>query len=161
MFEEFHGLPVHALAVHATVVLVPLSALLAVLFAIPRFRRWATYVFPLVTVAATASVFVSRQSGQNLEKALGITGGNDVGDLIVKHYDAARVLWLAMLGFTVLAVVAYALTRVDGLLDGPVGIVVSVVLVLSAGFVAYQTYKTGELGAKAVWNPTGDSSFTN
>ena len=38
MFDEFNGLPLHPLAVHAVVALIPLSALLGVLFAVPRTR---------------------------------------------------------------------------------------------------------------------------
>ncbi len=46
MFDEINGLPTHALALHAAVVLVPLAAALGVLFAIPApapglgFRCW-------------------------------------------------------------------------------------------------------------------------
>ena len=55
--QEFHGLPVHPLAVHAPVVLIPLALLLVVLFVIPRTRAWAA--IPMVVV----SVGIRRQSG--------------------------------------------------------------------------------------------------
>ncbi|MGI8613083.1 MAG: hypothetical protein ACR2KL_03925, partial [Nocardioidaceae bacterium] len=66
MFNTINGLPVHALAVHAVVVLVPLSALLGVLFVVPRLRSWSRLPLPLVALAAVVATFVARQSGQAL-----------------------------------------------------------------------------------------------
>jgi len=161
MFDEFNDLPVHALAVHGAVVLVPLSALLAVLFAIPRTRRWAQWAFPLVTIGAAGAVFVAKQSGEKLEEVLALPDDSPVRDVIEDHEEAGKLLFVMMLVFAVIAIVAFVLSRSGDLLDGPVGIVVSIVLVLSAGAVAYQTYKVGELGSKAVWNPTGDVDYSS
>jgi hypothetical protein len=160
MFDEFNDLPVHALAVHGAVVLVPLAALLAVLFAVPRTRAWAQWAFPLVAVAAAVSVFVAKQSGEQLERVvIPPEAPAQLRDIIDDHEEAGTLLLYLMVAFAVLAVVAFALARSSDLMDGPVGIVVSVVLVASAGLVAYQTYKVGELGSKAVWNPTGDVDY--
>ena len=63
-----------------------------------------------------------------------------------------------MLAFTVIAIVAFALSRAGKLDSGAMSAVVSVVLVVAAGGVAYQTYRVGELGSKAVWNPTATST---
>ena len=42
MPNDFNGLPLHPLIVHATVVIIPLAALTVILFAVwPRFRSWA------------------------------------------------------------------------------------------------------------------------
>ena len=49
MFDAIGNMPLHPLVVHAVVVGIPLALLLAVLFALPRFRsqtRW-----PLAVVA--------------------------------------------------------------------------------------------------------------
>ena len=57
MFDLVNGLPVHPLVVHAVVVLVPLTALIAVLFLVPRFRRslrWPMVVLALVSLASAA-----------------------------------------------------------------------------------------------------------
>lgn len=162
MFEEFHDLPVHALSVHASVVLVPLSALLAVLFAIPRFHAWAEWAFPLVTLAATGAVFVSRQSGAKLEETLGVGPpgeGNARDDVLADHADAGKLLFLMMLGFALIALVAFVLSRRNLLGNQSLQIAVSIVLVVSAGVVAYQTYRVGELGSKAVWNPDGSIDY--
>jgi len=160
MFSEFHDLPVHALAVHGAVVLVPLSALFAVLFAVPRTRKWAEWAFPLFTIGAMIAVFVSKQSGQKLFVHIGVTEG-PLYDAIKKHESAANRLYYLMIVFTVLAIIAFALSRSGKLESGPLPIIVSIVLVLAAAAVAYQTYRVGELGAKAVWNPDGSVDFNS
>lgn len=161
MFDQFHDLPVHPLAVHGAVVLVPLSALLAVLFAIPRTRRWAQWAFPLVTIAATGAVFVAKQSGEKLQEVLALPDDSPVRDVIEDHEEAGTLLFAMMLVFAVIAIIAFVMSRSTSLLDGPLGIVVSIVLIVSAAAVAYQTYKVGELGSKAVWNPTGDVDYSS
>lgn len=161
MFSEFNDLPVHALAVHGAVVLVPLSALLAVLFAIPRTRNWALWAFPVVTVAATIAVFVSKESGQKLFEVLNPPSDSPVFDAIKDHEEAADRLWVFMLVFTVLALLAFAAVKTGFAEDGAMSAVVSVVVVIGAVVVGYQTYKVGELGSKAVWNPTGDVDYSS
>ena len=61
---EINGLPLHALVVHATVVFVPLAALGAILYAVPKWRwllRWPTL---LVNLAAAVLVQISMMSGR-------------------------------------------------------------------------------------------------
>jgi hypothetical protein len=64
MFDKIGDLPLHPLVIHAVVVGIPLAALLAVLFAIPRTREWARWPLAIVVVGATAVTFIARQSGQ-------------------------------------------------------------------------------------------------
>lgn len=161
MFDEIRGLPVHPLAVHAAVVLVPLAALLAVLFVIAKTRAWARLPFPLVAVGAALAVYVSKLSGQNFRVALYVNGDHEVDERVAAHASAANLLFIMMLVFAALAVVAFVLERRTDPFEGPVAVVVSVLLVVGAGVVAFQTLRVGELGAKAVWNPTGDVRFTS
>lgn len=161
MFSEFHDLPVHALAVHGAVVLVPLSALLAVLFAVPRTRNWALWAFPLVTIAAMIAVFVSKQSGQKLFEHINPPEGSPPYDAIKDHESAANTLYISMLVFTIIALLAFIAVKSGSADGGAMSAIVSVVLVVAAAGVAYQTYKVGELGAKAVWNPTGDVDYSS
>ena len=71
LFSTFLGLPVHALVVHAVVVLLPLAAIAAFALAVvPGWRiRFGWSTLALVTVA-TGSVPVARESGQWLANAL-------------------------------------------------------------------------------------------
>jgi hypothetical protein len=63
---EIGGLPVHVLVVHAAVVLTPLAALTAIVFAVvPRWRwltRWPALVSGLVALGA---VVAAKLSGDN------------------------------------------------------------------------------------------------
>ena len=156
MFGQVNGLPTHALALHAAVVLVPLSALLGLLFALPRSRAWSRVPLVVVSVAAVVAVFVARQSGEQLQRVLQLQG--PAADLVHEHAQRSDVLQVASLGYAVLAVIAFAITRSSapsrGLLTA-----ISVLVVLGAAGVAFQTYRVGDVGARAVWNPTGQVDY--
>ena len=153
MFGQFHHLPVHALAVHGAVVAVPLAALMGVLFAIPKTRAWARVPLVVVSVGAVVAVYVARESGKHLEKVLQANFSPKVQSIINQHYAAANKLFYFIIGFAIVAIVAFVLSRDPAKFNGVVAIATSVILILGAGLVAYQTYKVGELGSKAVWNP--------
>lgn len=94
---------------------------------------------------------------------LGITGGNPVGDLINQHSELADQLFVITVVLAALAVANVFLVRTRHASDGtvtqtpaaPVRIGL-LVLLLAAGVVAFiWTYRVGDLGARAVWNPTG------
>jgi glucan phosphoethanolaminetransferase (alkaline phosphatase superfamily) len=164
MFNEINGLPVHALAVHAAVVAVPLAAFMAVLFVIPRTHAWAQIPLPLVSVGALLAVFVARQSGKALETNLidkgVLTDQNPALDLVRTHFNRAQTLWWIMIAFTIVAVVASVLSRSRARYRGAVAAVMSVLLIVGAGAVAFQVYRVGDAGAKAVWNPDGNQDFS-
>ena len=88
MPETVLGLPLHPLVVHATVVLVPLTALLVVLTAVsPRLRAWAG---PLPLVGAVISTIlapISTSTGETLEHSLGesklIEEHAELGDMLI------------------------------------------------------------------------------
>ncbi len=161
MLDEINGLPVHPLAVHAAVVLVPLAGLLGVLFAIPRTRRWARIPLVAVAVGAALTVFVTKESGERLSAVLGTDRGNadPVSKLVQEHSERAELLFVFTLVFAVLAVVALVLTRAPERQRAAVPAVMSVLLVLGAGALAFQTYRVGDIGSQAVWNPTGEQSY--
>ncbi len=158
MFSEINGLPLHPLAVHAAVVLIPLAALLGVMFAVPRTRAWARLPLLLVALAAAVSTFVARQSGLSFREALQL--GGPVGDLIEEHFHRANLLFVLVLVFTAIAVVAFVVTR-TGTANSPVVLVVAAALVVGAVALSFQVYRVGDIGSRAVWNPTGDVKFSN
>jgi glucan phosphoethanolaminetransferase (alkaline phosphatase superfamily) len=164
MFGEIGDLPVHALAVHATVVAVPLAALLAVLFVIPRTHHWARLPLAIVSVGALISIYVARQSGQHLENNLldrgVLTQGSPAKDLVDTHYERAKWLWYIFIAFTVIAIVAYALSRNAERYHGVLAAAMSVLLIVGAGAVVFQVYRVGDAGAKAVWNPDGTQDYS-
>jgi hypothetical protein len=156
MFNQFNGLPLHPLAIHATVVFVPLAALMGVLFAIPRTHAWSRLPLLLLSLGSVVSCFVSRQSGLALQSKLQLQGAP--GDLINTHRHLANQLVVLMLIFAVIAVAAYVVSRTPDAHPTMMK-VVSVLLVIGSLAVAYQTYRVGDVGARALWNPTGQVDY--
>src|SRR3954451_6781385 len=65
MLDPVFGLPVHALVVHATVVIVPTAAISVLLAAVwPRFRRWAGWGPGALAVVALVLTPISTSSGE-------------------------------------------------------------------------------------------------
>ena len=151
------GLPLHPLVVHAAVVLTPLAALAAVVFAVvPRWRyltRWPTVV---LAAAAFVSVWVSRFTGNSF-----LNERPQLRQLVVTHQSRGRELSLLMILFLVVVVVAaWALSGPSGLTTGrgareaPVAAldrVLPAVLVVAAVLVLVWVVLTGDAGARAVW----------
>jgi len=112
--DTVNDLPLHALAVHGAVVLVPLAAVLGLVFAVPQLRGWARVPLPLLAVAAAASTWVATQSGEALIQAggLGAAGlGGPVAEIVERHEDLGKQLFLMTLAYAVVAVVAAAVAE--------------------------------------------------
>jgi hypothetical protein len=155
MFHEIGGLPLHPLAVHAAVVSVPLAALLGILFAVPRTRAWSRVPLAVVSVGAAGAVFVARQSGKDLEKTLGLTGGNSAVVALVRiHAGRANVLMIMVVVFAVLAVAAFFLSSDPRRFQGTLAVAVCAVVVVASVVLAFQCYRVGDSGARAVWGTT-------
>ena len=179
--DTVNDLPLHALAIHGTVILVPLAALLGLMFAVPRLRRWSHLPLALVALVSAGSVWASVQSGRNLEDAGGVGAaglGGPVADLVNRHEELAEQLQWMVWGYALVAVVTVVLyrrsaanadgDRADSGTGGGAGqgggLVVtglSVLLVLGAIAVGVQTYRVGDVGSAAVWNPTGDVDYSS
>lgn len=157
MFNEINGLPTHALALHAAVVLVPLAAVLGVLFAVPRTRGWSRVPLLLVSSGSVAAVYVAKETGERLEEVLQLQGPTH--ELIERHSEYADLLFWGVIGYAVVAVAAFLVTR-RSTRNTPVTTVVAVLVVLGALGVAFQTYRVGDVGARAVWNPTGNVDYS-
>lgn len=167
MFDRIGDLPLHPLVVHAAVIGIPLAALLALLFAFPKTREWARWPLAITVVGATAVTFVARQSGLALEAAMGIKPGNPVGDLITQHSLLANQAFYIMIGFAVIGLLNVFLVSkrtADGA-DGAakqsaiLRIGLPILLVAAAVVALVWIVRVGDLGARAVWNPTAPSLF--
>ena len=185
MPKEINGLPLHPLVVHAVVVLVPLTALIAVLFLVPRFRRSLRWPLVVLALVSLASTFVARQSGLNLKKVLvpppppGTEAApNPLLDAIDRHQHLANQLWYIVIAFVIVVLIAAYVLRPDDelgpfpgrlgdpddeegatTLDSVIRAVVAALVIVGAVAVVVQTVRTGEQGSKAVWNPTGDVDY--
>ena len=165
MFDLINGLPVHALVVHAVVVLLPLGALGTIAIAVrPAWRHTYGPLVVVVTAAATGSRTVATSSGEALEERVGNPGEHaELGD---------QLIWFA-LPMLVLALVLVVLDRrgsrpasADG--DGrrtrgsaPRGTALTVVAglaLVAALATSVQVYRVGDSGARAAWGDRVSSS---
>jgi hypothetical protein len=164
VFDNLGNLPLHPLVVHAAVIGIPLAALLAFLFAFPKTREWARWPLAITVVGVTAVTFVARQSGLAFEAALGIRPGNPVGDLILQHSLLANQLFYIMIGFSVIALLNVFIVSkraADGAAKQSAILRIGLPILLVAAAVVALTWvvRVGDLGARAVWNPTAPPLF--
>lgn len=160
MPSTIFGLPVHPLLVHATVVFVPLAAVLVLLaVVVPRFRSWAGPLPAAVSLVALVLTPLSTASGENLEHDL------PGSELIEEHAELGEQLLVFTIALFVVAVAFWWLTRRTGSGDGvastrPRALVVGVgvLAVLAALGTGVQVGRIGHSGAKASWSDVGSSA---
>jgi hypothetical protein len=158
----YSGLPAHPLFLHVPVILIPSTIVAGIVLAF-RADWLARYGIALavVSIFTMSSVFLTMQAGGALRGALHLQG--EAARLIDQHSQAANILAIVYVAFTAILIVTFAARRisagrptglgiVDRLLSPPAVFamlrIVLVVLALGAGFM---TFRTGDLGAKAVW----------
>ena len=161
MFDSIGDLPLHPLVVHAVVVGAPLAVLLGFLFVIPRFRSWARWPLPIVAVGAFVAAIVAKESGEGLARALEIVPGEDnpVAPLIAQHSMLATQLLVILAVYAVLAVLTALVVRRRADVVRAVDRILPVALVLVGVLVLIWCYRVGDIGSRAVWNPTGTQTY--
>jgi hypothetical protein len=158
----YSGLPAHPLFVHVPVVLIPSTVVAAVVFMFKR--EWLSrygIALAVVSIVAMSSIFLTMQAGAALRAALHLQG--QAATLISEHSHAAHILAYLYVVFTATLIVTFAAQRISGGMPTGLGIVDSllspkpmltalrVLLVLLAIGAGYMCFRTGDLGAKAVW----------
>jgi hypothetical protein len=158
----YSGLPAHPLFVHVPVILIPVTIVAAIVCMVKLewFSRYGI-ALAVVSIGAMSSVFLTMQAGAALRAALHLHGS--AAHLISEHAQAAHILAVVYVVFTAVLIITFAAHRISdgmptglGILDGMfasrlvfTGLrVLLVVLAIGAG---YMTFRTGDLGAKAVW----------
>jgi hypothetical protein len=158
----YSGLPAHPLFVHLPVVLIPVSVIAAVVFVVKRelLSRYGA-ALALVSIVAMSSIFLTMQAGAALRGELNLQGR--AAQLISEHSHAAHILAIVYVAFTATLILAFAAQRISG--GMPTGLTIvddlmastqvatglCVVLTLLAVGAGYMCFRTGDLGAKAVW----------
>jgi hypothetical protein len=160
MFERFGDLPLHVLVIHLAVVVLPVAALTAIAFAVlPKWRwllRWPALVLGL---GALVCAFVAKKSGDAFLAAV-----PQLEKLVALHRSRANLLLWLVVAFAVLVVAAFLLlSGPTALASGkgakatksrPLELVLSAAVVVLGVVVIYQTIRTGDAGARAVWTGT-------
>ncbi len=145
MFDTISGLPVHALVVHAVVVLVPLAAVGAILMAFIRSfsRRFGTIVVIVAGAGAVASI-VAKLSGEQLAERVGTPD---------PHASLGAVMPYFAIGLFLLVLVLWLVDRgIPANVSRPIWLVVFAVVVVVGAIVAtWWTIRVGDSGARAVW----------
>ncbi|MEV6376326.1 DUF2231 domain-containing protein [Micromonospora musae] len=159
MFEEFMGIPAHPLVLHAAVVFVPLLALLSVGYAfVPVIRPHTRWVLGLLAVGAPASALLTKLSGDAFLARL--RGANQVSPEYLPRLEAHQDLGNLTLYATIAAaVVALALVRLVAPAGSPAAAAnrpaltwsLRALSLLTAAAALYYVIRTGDSGAKAVW----------
>ena len=158
----YSGLPAHPLFVHVPVVLIPTTIVAAIVFV---FRRdWLSrygIALAVVSIVAMSSIFLTMQAGAALRGELHLQG--QAATLISEHSHAAHILAIIYVVFTATLILTFAAQRISGGMPSGLGIVdellspkpiaaaLRVALVLLAIGAGYMCFRTGDLGAKAVW----------
>jgi hypothetical protein len=158
----YSGLPAHPLFVHVPVVLIPTTIVAAVVFVIrPQWLSRYGIALALTSSLAMSSVFLAMQAGAALRGALGLQG--QAAQLISEHSHAAHILAIVYVLFTATLILTFASQRISGgmptglaIVDGPLSpkpvlTALRAALVLLAIVAGYMCFRTGDLGAKAVW----------
>ena len=158
----YSGLPAHPLFVHVPVVLIPTTVIAAVVFMIkPAWLTRYGIALALVSIVAMSSIFLTMQAGAALRAALRLQG--QAANLISQHAHAAHILAYIYVVFTATLIVTFAARRISSGMPTGLGIVdrlltpkstfaaLRVVLVLLAIGAGFMVYRTGTLGAQAVW----------
>ncbi|WP_433650328.1 DUF2231 domain-containing protein [Micromonospora zamorensis] len=163
MFEEFMGIPAHPLVLHAAVVFVPLLALLTVGYAlVPPIRPHTRWVLGLLAVGAPLAALLAKLSGdaffERMRAANRVTP--EFLPTLEAHQEFGDITLWATIG---LAIVALALVRFVPPRGGEATVTdggrsrrlltpaLQVLSLVAAGVAVYYVIRTGDSGAKAVW----------
>jgi hypothetical protein len=163
VLEEFMGVPMHPLLVHVPVVFVPLLALLAAAYAIVPFVRPHTrLVLALLALVTPIAVLLARLSGEALFDR-GLERGDITPDFVPRIEDHQSLgnwtLYSTIaLGILALALVYFVAPRVAATAAAGsasnsrvLSIVLSGLSIVAAGVSLYFVIRTGDSGAKNVW----------
>ena len=158
MFERFGDLPLHVLVIHAAVVVLPVAALTGIAFAVvPKWRWLLRWPALLLGIAGLVVAFVAKQSGEAFVAAV-----PDLEQLVKQHEERGELLLWFSIAFACIVILAVlSLGGPSPLASGrgakPAGnrvleLAVSAGVVVMALIVVWQTVRTGDSGAQAVWD---------
>jgi hypothetical protein len=161
MFDDFLGLPMHPFIVHATVVLLPAVAALALAYTfLPSWRWLLRWPLAAGAVGTPLLTWVTVEAGQALKEQLQIPD-----EIIGTHQDRAMTLLVCSIAFGVVGLAAaFTMGGQSLLVSGagarrgaarPVQLTVGALLVVTALLVLVFAALTGDEGSRVVWSNVG------
>ena len=141
LFDTIDGLPIHPLAVHGAVVLLPLAAIaLAILIFVPKWRKAYLPLTVGALAVSTVLAYIAKESGEALADRVGEPQ---------THADLGEILFPAAAGLTALALAFFFLQRKDR----PKWQIQGVAAAALVGIISVSTltYFVGHTGAQATW----------
>jgi hypothetical protein len=150
------GLPAHILLVHVIVVLIPGTAVLAVLCALsPKARAHLIWLVAVLAVAVTALTPVTTEAGEWLEHHI------DRTDALRAHTalgDTMPYVSIALLLAVALLVVVHLRERRGHTTSKAVAIVVAIVVAAVSAAATIQVYRVGDSGSRSAWGDVVSSA---
>jgi uncharacterized membrane protein len=165
MFDLINGIPVHPLVVHAVVVLLPLAVVGTLAIALRP--RWRVRYGPLVVGAAllsTVLIPVATSSGEELEKRVGdVDHHAEMGEMLIWFaipllVSVTALWWLARRQERAGTAAASGTTEGGTAPSKTLVSAVAALAVVAALASAFQVYRVGDSGAKAVWEDSTSST---
>ena len=160
MFDYIFGLPMHALVIHAVVVLVPLSALVAIAFAVrPVWRHTLRWPVAIGGVISGVTAYVAAESGEALQRRVTQVRASTTDlKLLSEHVEWGDRAKLLCLAFMVLSLVAAWFLRAPDS-DEPrrrmLEVPLAILLVVSAVTAVITVVLAGHAGAQVTWAGLG------
>jgi uncharacterized membrane protein len=164
--DKLFGLPAHPLLVHLPVVLLPLAAIGAlVLVFFPRYMPRLGWLVLTIAGVGTLGAFFAAGSGETLEETLR-AAGEEPSPKLERHTELGDQTRIVALVFFLLlaALVVFSWWRrkvgeeqAVAKTKNPkaIAIVLSVLVVVSAGLSTWWIVETGHNGAAATWEDVG------
>lgn len=157
MFDYILGLPMHALVIHAVVVLVPLSGLLAIGYvARPDWRRvlrWPTAAGALIS---GVTAFVAAESGEALQRRVSqVRASTTDFELLSRHTawgDRAKLLCLVFMVLTLVALWFVRPPEEESPRGHAFDVLIGTLVVLAAVAAITTVAIAGHAGSQVVWN---------
>ncbi|NUR82149.1 MAG: hypothetical protein HOQ21_17185 [Dermatophilaceae bacterium] len=156
MFDIILGLPVHALVIHAVVVLVPLATLSAIAYVVrPAWRRVLRWPTAVGAVIAGGTAFVAAESGEALLRRVSqVRAGTTNFELLTTHTEWGTRARLVCLVFMVLTLLCLWFARPPED-ESPRGhaldMLLGTLVVLSAAAALVTVVIAGHAGSTVVW----------
>lgn len=159
IFDEFLGVPMHPLAVHAPVVLIPLLAVASVVVLFRRtWREQTTIPFAGLAVVMVAMLFVAKESGGAAQASENVFGNVDRHEDLANQTFIISIVWLLLaLGAGVAALLqrgndANSLSAAASTTDrSQVVLVLNVLATVALIVTTIWLIRTGHAGSESRW----------